>query len=80
MTGSFYDLARLVAPESRKSAYDDLAYEIGRTVYADMSGWHLFLKDMSAMPGGPKMHDVLAQQLGEQVCCKCMVELFSSLQ
>ena len=31
------------------------------------SGWHLFLKDMTAFPGGPKMHTVVAQQLGAQV-------------
>jgi hypothetical protein len=32
-----------------------------------MNGWHLFLKDMSATPGGKKMSAVLAEQLGSHV-------------
>jgi hypothetical protein len=30
--------------------FDDLAYSIGQDVYADLNGWHLFLKDMSKWP------------------------------
>lgn len=69
MTQSFLDLAGLVASESAtKGTFDDLAYAIGRDAYADLNGWHLFLKDMSTVPGGPKMHTVLAEQLGTQAC------------
>jgi hypothetical protein len=35
-------------------------------VYVDLSGWHLFLRDMTATPG-LKMNHALAQQLGPQV-------------
>lgn len=47
--------------------FDELAYTIGREAFADLNGWHLFLKDMSSIPGGPKMHALLAEQLGTQV-------------
>jgi hypothetical protein len=93
------DLTHLVASSgnSKKSAYDDLAYSIGahtsasegaairinpqhacattspdttpgagKDVYVDLSGWHLFLRDMTASPG-LKMNHALAQQLGPQV-------------
>lgn len=70
MTQGFFDLARLVASDksTHKSAFEDLAYAIGRDAYADLNGWHLFLKDMSTMPGGPKMHQLLAEHLGDKVC------------
>jgi hypothetical protein len=35
----------------------------GRDVYVDLAGWHLFLRDMSAVPG-LKMASALAAQLG----------------
>ncbi len=38
----------------------------GRDVYADLSGWHLYLRDMTAAPG-LKMHVALAAQLGPKV-------------
>ena len=58
----------MVASDSAsKGTFDDLAYTIGREVYADLNGWHLFLKDMSSVPGGPKMHTLLAEQLGAMV-------------
>lgn len=37
----------------------------GRDVYVDIAGWHLFLRDMSAVPG-LKMANALAAQLGPQ--------------
>lgn len=71
VTQSFLDLTSLVASDtsSNRSAFDDLAYTIGREAYADLNGWHLFLKDMSTVPGGPKMHQMLAEQLGTMACC-----------
>lgn len=59
------DLAKLVASEGSKTkgVYDELAYRIGRDVYVDIAGWHLFLRDMSAVPG-LKMASALAAQLG----------------
>ena len=68
VAGSFMDLSQLLASSSsRKGAFDDLANQIGRDAYADVNGWHLFLRDMSVKPGGPKMSEVLAEQFGEQV-------------
>jgi hypothetical protein len=39
----------------------------GRDVYVDIAGWHLFLRDMSAVPG-LKMSQALATKLGPEVC------------
>eukprot|EP00996_Jenningsia_fusiforme_P002578 NODE_3405_length_983_cov_5.877944_g3127_i0.p2 GENE.NODE_3405_length_983_cov_5.877944_g3127_i0~~NODE_3405_length_983_cov_5.877944_g3127_i0.p2 ORF type:complete len:136 (-),score=19.92 NODE_3405_length_983_cov_5.877944_g3127_i0:197-604(-) len=65
---SFLDLTSLVASDSARSGtFDDLAYQIGSDAYADLNGWHLFLKDMTAVPGGPKMHSLLADQIGTQI-------------
>eukprot|EP00882_Tetradesmus_deserticola_P002114 GHRQ01002264.1.p1 GENE.GHRQ01002264.1~~GHRQ01002264.1.p1 ORF type:complete len:169 (+),score=48.23 GHRQ01002264.1:191-697(+) len=62
------DLAKLVASEGgkSKSPYEELAYQIGRDVYVDIAGWHLFLRDMSAVPG-LKMSHALATKLGPEV-------------
>ncbi|KAF6256230.1 hypothetical protein COO60DRAFT_1530675 [Scenedesmus sp. NREL 46B-D3] len=62
------DLAKLVASEGSKakSPYEELAYQIGRDVYVDIAGWHLFLSDMSAVPG-LKMSQALATKLGPEV-------------
>lgn len=38
----------------------------GRDVYIDISGWHLFLRDISVSPS-LKMHQALALQLGPQL-------------
>ncbi|KAF8065573.1 dus [Scenedesmus sp. PABB004] len=61
------DLAKLVASEGskNKSPYEELAFKIGRDVYVDIAGWHLFLRDMSAVPG-LKMSQALATQLGPE--------------
>jgi hypothetical protein len=69
VTKGFLDLADLVASDkARKGVFDELAYSIGKEAYADLNGWHLFLKDMTSVPGGPKMQTLLAEQLGTQVC------------
>eukprot|EP00877_Chromochloris_zofingiensis_P006005 jgi/Chrzof1/1658/Cz10g16060.t1 len=62
------DLAKLVATEGAKgrSPYEELAYQIGRDVYVDIAGWHLYLRDMSAVPG-VKMSQALATKLGPEV-------------
>lgn len=38
----------------------------GRDVYVDIAGWHLYLRDMSAVPG-VKMSQALATKLGPEV-------------
>jgi hypothetical protein len=40
----------------------------GRDVYVDIAGWHLFMRDMNAVPGF-KMSQALATQLGPEVSC-----------
>lgn len=35
----------------------------GRDIYVDVAGWHLFMRDMNAVPG-LKMSEALATQLG----------------
>lgn len=61
------DMAKLVSGGGgNKSPYDELAGAIGRDVYVDIQGWHLYLRDMTAVPGF-KMSQALAQQLGPQV-------------
>lgn len=68
VTQGFLDLTKLVSSDTaHKGAFDDLAYEIGKDTYADLNGWHLFLKDMGTVPGGPKMHTVIAERLGSTV-------------
>ena len=58
------DLTRLVTGGGgSKSPYDELANEIGKSVYADIGGWHLYSRDLSATPTS-KMSTALAMSLG----------------
>uniref|UniRef100_A0A7S0RMK7 Uncharacterized protein n=1 Tax=Chlamydomonas leiostraca TaxID=1034604 RepID=A0A7S0RMK7_9CHLO len=60
----FFDMAKLVGGfQGNKTPYDELASAIGRDVYVDLAGWHLYLRDMNAGPG-VKMSQVLANQFG----------------
>ncbi|GIL64687.1 hypothetical protein Vafri_18583 [Volvox africanus] len=64
------DLAKLVAGSGgSKTPYEEFASAIGRDVYVDIAGWHLYLRDMGAgIPGSSlKMSQALAQQLGPQL-------------
>ncbi|GAX75973.1 hypothetical protein CEUSTIGMA_g3416.t1 [Chlamydomonas eustigma] len=58
------DLTKLVTGGgSNKGPYDELASEIGKQVYIDIAGWHLYMRDLSANPT-TKMHQALALQIG----------------
>ncbi|CAL8463380.1 g2914 [Coccomyxa elongata] len=60
----FLDLAKLVSGGGQaKGVYQDLAYKIGKEVYIDVQGWHLFLKDITVQKD-IKMDQALAEQLG----------------
>ncbi|CAL5223716.1 g6271 [Coccomyxa viridis] len=62
--GGFMDLSKLVSGGGKlKGAYGDLAYKIGKEVYVDVQGWHLFLKEIT-VEKDVKMHQALASQLG----------------
>lgn len=62
------DIAKFVSSSGnqQKTAFDDLASSIGRDVYLDVGGWHLYLRDLTAT-GSLKMSQVLAQKFGPQV-------------
>ncbi len=64
--GSFTDLTKFVASDTKRGPYDGLAREIGSEVYADVNGWHLYLRDMKACES-LKMDMALAVQIGPQV-------------
>lgn len=76
--GSFVDLANFVSTEGvakKLNAFEDLAYKLGGEVYVDVNGWHLYVKDIKV--GGSstvKMHNVLAQQIGEKVLASGRVD------
>ena len=76
--GSFVDLANFVSTEGvakKLNAFEDLAYKLGGEVYVDINGWHLYVKDIKV--GGSstvKMHNVLAQQIGEKVLASGRVD------
>ncbi|GFR41636.1 hypothetical protein Agub_g2366 [Astrephomene gubernaculifera] len=64
------DITKLVAGGGgAKTPYEDFASAIGRDIYVDIAGWHLYLRDMGAgIPGSSlKMSQALAQQLGPQL-------------
>ncbi|EFJ47657.1 hypothetical protein VOLCADRAFT_117769 [Volvox carteri f. nagariensis] len=64
------DLTKLVAGSSgSKTPYEEFASAIGRDVYVDIAGWHLYLRDMGTGISGSslKMSQALAQQLGPQL-------------
>merc|ERR1712118_560330 len=66
MGGSFTDLTKFVASDAKRGPYDGLAREIGSEVYADVNGWHLYLRDMKACES-LKMDMALAAQIGPKV-------------
>jgi len=76
--GSFVDLANFVSADGMKkklNAFEDLAYKMGGEVYVDVNGWHLYVKDIKV--GGSseiRMHNVLAQQIGEKVVASGRVD------
>jgi hypothetical protein len=49
-----------------KSAYSELAGKIGKDIYVDINGWHLFLSDIKA-GNGSNLATALADKLGPEV-------------
>ena len=70
--GGWIDLASFVSSSGSggvHTPFDGLADAIGREVYIDVAGWHLFLKDVRLAEaagggGGLTLAQGLAQQLG----------------
>lgn len=64
------DLSKLVSGSGGiKTAYEDLSYKIGHDVYIDVSGWHLFLREVKAAKG-LNLAQALAQQYGQDISSK----------
>lgn len=64
------DLSKLVSGSGGvKTAYEDLSYKIGHDVYIDVSGWHLFLREVKAAKG-LNLAQALAQQFGQDISSK----------
>ena len=66
--GSWLDLAKLVSASGgdTRSAFSELADDLGKDVYVDVNGWHLYLRDITVAPG-LKMNHALANQLGSRL-------------
>ncbi|KAL4437227.1 hypothetical protein ABPG75_004366 [Micractinium tetrahymenae] len=63
------DLASFVSSAGSsggRTPYDELADKIGREVYMDLQGWHLYLKDVK-VGQGLSLAQALAAQLGPQL-------------
>lgn len=52
---------------STKSPYAELAAKIGKDIYVDVNGWHLYLSDIKA-GGDSNLAVALANKLGPEVC------------
>ncbi len=69
-TDAWLDLAAFVAggggDAGRAGIFDDLAARIGKDVYLDVAGWHLYLRDIK-VDGRTTLASALAAKLGSAV-------------
>jgi hypothetical protein len=66
--GGWFDLAQFVASSSsNKTPFDELAASIGKDIYIDVQGWHLFLRDVKIAGGEQSVAQALAAKLGGDV-------------
>jgi hypothetical protein len=66
---AWLDLASFVAGSGdagRAGIFDDLASKIGKDVYIDVAGWHLYLRDVK-VDGRTSLASALAAKLGSAV-------------
>lgn len=64
----WFDLANFVATSSsNKTPYDDLASSIGKDIYIDVMGWHLFLRDVKISGGEQSLAQALATKIGSDL-------------
>jgi len=54
------DVTKLVSSGFEDRPEDDLASKLGENVYADINGWHLFLRDM-------KLHNPIAAEISNRI-------------
>lgn len=63
---AWLDVASIVSsPTQQDEARDELASKIGKEVYLDINGWHLYLRDVSV--AGTKLHVALAALIADRV-------------
>eukprot|EP01026_Neomeris_dumetosa_P057579 TRINITY_DN5303_c0_g1_i3.p2 TRINITY_DN5303_c0_g1~~TRINITY_DN5303_c0_g1_i3.p2 ORF type:complete len:167 (-),score=24.65 TRINITY_DN5303_c0_g1_i3:205-705(-) len=61
---SWLDVTQFVAsPSSKGSVFETLADRIGDRVYADLNGWHVYMKDLKINQNAT-MADMLANSIG----------------
>ena len=53
--------------QSAHTPFDQLAEAIGRDVYIDVAGWHLFLKDVKVTNTQFSLAQAIASQLGAEI-------------
>eukprot|EP00471_Norrisiella_sphaerica_P005461 CAMPEP_0184485560 /NCGR_PEP_ID=MMETSP0113_2-20130426/7143_1 /TAXON_ID=91329 /ORGANISM="Norrisiella sphaerica, Strain BC52" /LENGTH=153 /DNA_ID=CAMNT_0026867053 /DNA_START=194 /DNA_END=655 /DNA_ORIENTATION=+ len=69
VVGSFMDITAFVSDEGAQQArsqYGELADAIGRDVYIDINGWHLYWRDVS-IAKDVKLSELVAQSLGPRL-------------
>jgi len=63
---AWLDVASIVSsPTEQDEARDELASKIGKEVYLDINGWHLYLRDVSV--AGTKLHVALSALIADRV-------------
>lgn len=64
--GSFMDMAKFLA-STKKGNFKDLEDEIGKEIYVDINGFHLYLADLRAVAGS---NTVMAQVVSDSLGAK----------
>ena len=70
--GGWFDLANFVATSSsNKTPFDDFAASIGKDIYIDVLGWHLFLRDVKLTGADQSLAQALATKIGSDMMSTC---------
>lgn len=70
---AWLDVSAIVStPTQQDEARDELASQIGKEVYLDINGWHLYLRDVSV--AGTKLHVALSALIADRVSAGLDVE------
>jgi len=59
-----FDLGTFGTKDIATPKYPELTYKIGEEVYLDVSGWHVYAKDVR-LQGDLRLNSVLARELGD---------------
>eukprot|EP00894_Picocystis_sp_ML_P001920 jgi/Pico_ML_1/52437/g3141.t1 len=70
---AWLDVSAIVStPTQQDEARDELASQIGKEIYLDINGWHLYLRDVSV--AGTKLHVALSALIADRVSAGLDVE------